>query len=186
MENLVEEIRNFVEAECRKPSSNYGYEPYEFHFIPVYKYAKQLAEELGADVEVVEIAAWLHDIGSIIGGRKEHHLLGAEIAEKKLTEMNYPKEKIELIKKCILNHRGSLNNKKESKEEQIIADADSMSHFDNISGIFKAAFIFENHNQTSAKKEVKDKLIRSWNKLSLKRSKELIKPKYDAAMLLLN
>ena len=31
-------------------------------------------------------------------------------------------------------------------------------HFDNLSGIFKAAFIFENHNQFSAKKEVKNKV----------------------------
>jgi uncharacterized protein len=183
-ESTIEKVRIFVEEECRKPSSNYGYELYEFHFISVVKYAKLLAEKLGADVDLVQIAAWLHDIGSIKEGRKDHHITGANIAEEKLRELNYPKEKIELIKKCILNHRGSINNKRESIEEQIIADADAISHFDNVSGIFKAAFIFENHNQSSAKKVVKEKLIRSWNKLSLNESKELIKPKYDAVMLL--
>ena len=26
--NIVQEIKNFVENECKKPSSKYGYEPY--------------------------------------------------------------------------------------------------------------------------------------------------------------
>lgn len=182
-ENIVEKIRIFVENECRKPTSQYGYEPYEFHFIPTVKYAKILAEKLNADMEIVEIAAWLHDIGSIICGRKEHHIAGAEIAEGKLRELNYPEEKIELVKKCILNHRGSLKHNRESVEEQIVAEADAMSNFDNLSGIFKAAFIFENHNQSSAKKAVIEKLQNKWEQLS-PASKEIIKPKYDAIILL--
>ena len=181
---IVEKIRKFVEEECRKPSSNYGFEPYEAHFIPVVKYAKELAVKKNVDVESIEIAAWLHDIGSIIYGRKNHHITGAEIAEKKLKELNYPQEKIELIKKCILNHRGSLASQRESVEEQIIAEADAMSNFDNLSGIFKAAFIFENHNQFSAKEAVRIKLNNKWNQLSSE-SQEIIKPKYDAVNLLL-
>jgi uncharacterized protein len=184
-ENIVEEIRIFVEDESKKPTSKYGYEPYLFHFIPVHNYAKQLAEKLNADIEIVELAAWLHDIGSIIYGRENHHITGAEISEKKLRELNYPEEKIELVKKCILNHRGSVKNSRGSIEEQIIADADVMSHFDNLAGIFMAAFLFENQNQGEAKESTKNKLINSWNKLS-PNSKEIIKSKYEAAMLLLN
>jgi uncharacterized protein len=55
------------------------------------------------------------------------------IAEKKLIELNYPTEKIELIKKCILHHRGSKKFTRENIEEQIIAEADVMSAFDNLS-----------------------------------------------------
>jgi uncharacterized protein len=184
MNNLVEEIRKFVEEECKKPTSKYGYEPYAFHFIPMHDYAKKLAEELGADIEIVEIAAWLHDLGSIMKGRDNHHVTGAEIAEQKLRELNYPLDKIEKVKQCILHHRGSINLKKGSAEEQIIADADAMSAFDNIGGIFRAALNFENHDQLSANRAVKNKLVNSFNKLSTK-AKELIKPKYEAAMLLL-
>ena len=183
-ENIVEEIRKFVEGECKKPASKYGYEPYEFHFVPMVKYAKILAEKLNAEIEVVEIAAWLHDIGSIINGRKEHHITGAKIAEKKLIELNYPKEKIGKIKKCIFNHRGSVNNGKTTIEEKIIADADSLSTFDNLPGIFKAAFIYENQTQGEAKKTTLKKLEGHWNKLSFPESRKLIKPKYDAAILL--
>ena len=181
--NIVKEIKKFVEDECKKPSSKYGYEPFTFHFAPVALYAGKLADELGGDKEVVLVAAWLHDIGSIISGREDHHLTGAKIAEKKLKELGYPAEKIELVKKCILNHRGSTKTK--SLEEQILAEADTMSNFNNISGIFKAAFIFEKMNQGEAKEAVRKKLENKWKQLRFKKSKQLIKPKYEAAMLLL-
>ena len=184
-ENIFENIRRFVEEESLKPTSKYGHELYKGHLISVRDYAKKLAEKLNANVEVVELAAWLHDIGSIIYGRENHHITGAEIAEKKLREFNYPEEKIELVKKCILNHRGSVNNLRESIEEKIIADADSLSHFDNLGGLFMAAFIYEKKGQREAQESVRKKLINSWNKLSLKESKELIKLKYEAILLLL-
>jgi len=183
--DIIQEIKNFVENECKKPSSRYGYEPFPFHFMPVVEYAEKLANELGGDKEIILIAAWMHDIGSIISGREDHHITGAKIAEEKLKEFKYPAEKIELVKKCILNHRGSQQNSRESIEEQIIAEADAMSSFDNISGIFKAAFVYEKQNQGEAKASVKRKLENKWKQLHFKKSKQIIKPKYDAAMLLL-
>ena len=139
--DIINEIKHFVEDECKKPTSKYGYEPFHFHFVPMVNYAEKLADELGGDKEVILIAAWLHDIGSIIHGREDHHITGAKIAEEKLKELQYPAEKIELVKKCILNHRSSQQNGRSSLEEQIIAEADAMSNFDNIAGIFKAALV---------------------------------------------
>jgi uncharacterized protein len=182
---IVQEIKKFVETECKKPSSKYGYEPFTFHFAPVAEYAGELANELGADKEVVLIAAWLHDIGSIKYGREDHHLTGAKIAEKKLKELGYPAEKIELVKKCIRNHRGSTKTKRKSLEEQILAEADTMSNFNNISGIFKAAFVFEKKDQGEAAASVRKKLENKWKQLRFKKSKQMIRPKYEAAMLLL-
>lgn len=182
---ITEEIRKFVEEECKKPTSKYGYEPYPAHFVPMARNAKILAEKLNADKEIVELAAWLHDIGSIIYGRENHHITGAEIAEKKLRELKYPEDKIRKIKNCIIAHRGSENIKKESIEAQIIADADGMATFDRIEGIFMAAFIYEKLGQVESRKSVKEKLINSYNKLSPE-AKEIIKPKFDAAMLLLS
>lgn len=183
--DVVLEIRNFVEDECKKASSKYGYEPFVFHFTHVVKYAEALADELGGDKEVISIAAWLHDIGSIMRGREDHHITGADIAEEKLKEFNYPKEKIELVKKCILNHRGSRQNSRESIEEQIVAEADVLSNFENIAGIFKAAFVYEKLDQGEAKDSVRKKLEGKWNQLHFEESKRLIKPKFEAVMVLL-
>jgi len=183
--DIINEVRNFVEEECRKPESKYGYEPFEFHFVPMVNYAKMLSEEIGGDKEIILVAAWLHDIGSIIYRREDHHITGAKIAEQKLKELNYPEEKIELVKKCILNHRGSIQNKRESIEEQIIAEADVMSNFDNIAGIFQAAFVYEHKNREEARASVKQKLENKWKQLHFDKSKEILKPKYEAAMILL-
>jgi uncharacterized protein len=182
--NIVEEIRKFVKEECLKPSSKYGFEPFEYHFEPTVEWADKLVDKLGGDREVVLIATWLHDIGSILDGRKNHHLTGPEIAEEKLRELNYPQEKIELVKKCILNHRGSLNNKRETIEEQIVAEADVISNFDNVVGIISTALIYENKTEGEAKQEVLKKLERKWKQLHFEESRKLIKPKLKAVRLL--
>ena len=183
--NIVEEIRKFVEEECRKPNANYP-TAYKYHFIYVHDIAKKLAEKSNADVELVEIAAWLHDIGSIIHGRENHHITGAEIAEKKLREFNYPEDKIEKIKKCILNHRGSKegNNNRDFIEAKIIVEADVLDAFDNISKQFLITLVHEKKPLEDAKKSIATKLQNKWGQLSIE-GKELIKPKYEAAMLLL-
>ncbi|MFH1714016.1 MAG: HD domain-containing protein [Candidatus Nealsonbacteria bacterium] len=183
--DIIQEIKNFVEEECKKPSSKYGYEPFFCHFLPVAEYADKLSDKLGGDKEVIILASWLHDIGSILNGRDDHHITGAEIAENKLKELGYPAEKIELVKKCIVNHRGSQNNNRETLEEQIVADADAISNFDNISGIFKASFVYEGNTQSEAKESVRKKLENKWNKLHFGYSKKIIKPKYEAVVLLL-
>ncbi len=183
--DTVNKIKKFVEDECKKPSSKYGYEPFPFHFVPMVNYAERLADDLGGDKEVILIASWLHDIGSIIYGRHNHHITGMKIAEEKLKELQYSSQKIELVKKCILNHRGSQENGRSSIEEQIVADADTMSSFDNIAGIFKAAFIYENKDQGEAKNSTKEKLEKKWKRLHFENSKKIIKPKFKAVMILL-
>ena len=60
-----------------------------------------------------------------------------------------------------------------------------MSNFDNIGGLFKAAYEFENLNQQEAQESVKAKLQRKYKKLHFEQSKKIIQPKYDAIMLLL-
>lgn len=178
--DTVGKIKKFVEKECKKPTSKYGFEPFEYHFVPMVKHAKILAKKLSADTEVVELAAWLHDIGSIKNGRKDHHKTGAKIAEKKLIELDYPRDKIKLIKKCIVNHRGSVNNNRESLEEKIISDADAISCFDNLPGLFKAAYVFEDLTQGEARVSVRKKLERKYKQLYFKESKDMVRDKYKA------
>lgn len=182
---LIEKVRKFVEAECKKPTSKYGYDPYKYHFKFVVEYAGKLATELKADKEIILIAAWLHDIGSIIVGRSDHHLSSAKIAEKKLTELNYPKEKIEKVKECIVSHRGSQKIKPKTLEAQILAEADVLGSFCDITGLFQCALVSEKLDRGEAKKSVREKLQNKWKQLKFPSSKKIVKPKYDAAMLLL-
>lgn len=183
--NIVEKTRQFVEDECKKPTSKYGYEPFENHFVPVVKYAKKLASDLGANEEIVEISAWLHDIGSIMEGREDHHVTGAKIAEEKLRELGYPEEKVQLVKNCIFKHRGSRGMELNTIEEQILVEADAMSAFDSIPGIFKAALVYENMTQEQARESVLRKMNNKWNQLKFEKSKEIVRPKFEAVKILL-
>jgi uncharacterized protein len=169
--NVIEEVKKFSKKECDAPNACFK-DVFENHLLIVVKYALELAEKENADKEIVEIAAWLHDIGSIRGDYKNHHISSAEIAEELLTKLNYPKERIELVKNCILTHRGSVLLKKETKEAQILADADVMSHFENVD---KLAKLF-------GKEYTLKKLERGYNKISPK-AREILKDKFEKAKL---
>jgi uncharacterized protein len=182
---LIEKVRQFVEGECLKPTAKYGHEAYKFHFVSVVNYAEILAEKLGADLDVVLLAAWLHDIGSIVYGREDHHVTSCEIVDGKLREFGCSEELIEGVKHCIFAHRGSHGIVRESVEAEILADADSMSHFDDIGGLFKAAYVYEDLSRDEARRSVRSHLVNSFAKLS-PNAKDFIKPKFEAAMLLLD
>lgn len=134
MSEITQKIKEELLNRCKIYQEKTGYDFWEEHIRYVVKNAVELAKEQGADREIVELGALLHDISmpSEYGTREEHHIYGAKIAEELLTKFNYPKEKIEFVKKCVLNHRVSTNSKRETIEEQCIADADAMAHFDCI------------------------------------------------------
>ena len=182
---IIKEVREFARTECEKPTSKYGPGPFKDHFVPMVKYAKKLAREYKADVEVVELTGWLHDLGSIIYGRRDHHITGARIAEDKLRELGYPEEKIKRVKECIISHRGSQRIKPKTIEAQILVEADTLSAFNDLSGLFQCAYLYEKLERLEAQKSVRQKSENKWKQLRFKKSKEIIEPKYEAAMLLL-
>lgn len=112
---------------------------WDLHIKIVVKYALHLAEVEKADKEVVELAALLHDIGRIKFGGKDHDITGIPEAEKILKELNYSEEVIEKVTHCIKTHRANVNRPAETKEAEIIRDADAISHFDAIGFLFKVA-----------------------------------------------
>ncbi len=170
MEEILEQVRNFFKEEWDKASEN-EHKNFKGHFEGVLKYAKMLGEKEDADMEIVEISILLHDMSSVRGDYEDHHIKSAKIAEELLLKLNYPKEKIEQVKHCILAHRGSMNIKRETKEAQILADADAMCHFDEIDALL---------NAYKTKEAVLEKLGRSYNKLS-EEAKPLVKDKLEKA-----
>mgnify|MGYP000426415147 FL=1 len=83
-----------------------------YHIESVAKNAEILAKKYGADIEIVIIAAWLHDIASVTDYNlyAEHHIYGTQIAEEILKRFDYEEDRIQKVQKCILNHRGSVKN----------------------------------------------------------------------------
>ena len=78
------------------------------HTKNVVRLALEIAGKEGANKQVVEAAAWLHDIGKIDKEAKggNHHLYSIKIAEMVLTKAGAGRESIQKVCQCIKEHMG--------------------------------------------------------------------------------
>ena len=182
-EDIYKKLEIEIKRRCKSSNNTSGYGAWTHHIKSVVEIGSKLAKEYNADVEIVRIAALLHDVASITKEeyKENHHIYGAQIAEELLENLNYPKEKIEKIKQCILNHRGSILKEKNTNEEICLADADAMAHFDNLPSMFSLVYRERKLSVKKGENFVKNKLKRSYNKLSL-RGKKIYKENYENIM----
>lgn len=182
---MLKRVREIVEEECRK-CTRYGHDVWKDHVVLVVKYAKVLAKKLSADLEMVELAALLHDIGSIKFSEANHEITGQQEAEKILKKLGYPQKSINVIKEAIGSHRGSKNVVPKSLTAKILATADAMAHFDTIPVLLRVGLQKENFNEERASRWVWEKLERDWTKkLTIPGTKRMVAEKYKAAKILL-
>ena len=158
---------------------------WRFHLLPVINNAIMLAEKYGADKDIVELASIFHDYADLLdyANRKNHHIIGGELAEKILIEDGFDAKFVERVKLCILNHRASVVKDKYSLEEICVADADAMSHLDSaVELICWRAYLGE--DIMTANNFVKEKIQKSYAKMS-EETKKLMKDKFDSIMKVL-
>lgn len=160
---------------------------WKFHTVPVVEHSLKLGKKFKADLEVLELAALMHDLASVTNQRytKQHHLYGASMAKKILRDLGLPKEKIIKIENCILNHRGSIHGERESLEEKILATADAMSHFTELADMMFLTYGVHKFETGPGAIWLKGKLIRSWKKI-MPAGRKLIAEDYKIAMKVLN
>ena len=188
MSEFTEKIKEELLKRCNNYNEKYEYDFWNDHIKYVVKNAIELAKKYDADVEIVELGALLHDIAlpSEIGHREEHNIYGTQIADELLSKLNYPADRKERVKECVLRHRGSKDLPRNTIEEQCVADADVIAHFDCIPSVFHLAF-GKNDMDMSIKdgtEFVKKKLERDFSKLS-DRTRGELKTRYDTIMKVL-
>ena len=134
--NIIKDIKNELMLLNQKHFKEENYDYWNMHIKYVVREAVKLAKKYNADKEIVELGALLHDIALVakVGTKADHHTNGAFIAKELLTKYNYPKEKIDRVVGCVLNHRSSKNAT--NIEELCVADADIIAHFSNITNAF--------------------------------------------------
>ena len=186
MNKIIEDIYKEIKKRCMLPSNAYGIVAWDHHIEIVYKIARSICNEYGANYDIVCLAALLHDIASVTNKdwTENHHLIGAQIAEELLSKYNLSEEDVNLIKKCILNHRGSKLKEKTTPEEICIADADAMAHFYSVPSLLRMVYVEKNMSIDEGADFVLKKLERSYNKLS-ENGKKIITPQYEASKILL-
>ena len=185
-EDIIKYLHDEVKRRCELSTNHFGMGCY-YHIKSVVKNAEILAKKYDANIEIVIIASWLHDIASVTDYSlyEEHHIYGAKMAYEILQQFKYEEDKIEAIQNCILNHRGSIDNKRLTIEELCVADADAISHFDNLPSLLYLAYVKKGMEIDKGRIFVKNKLIRSYEKLSFT-SKELYQNKYSQLIEILS
>ncbi len=183
---ITEEISKVVEKVCYSKKNVHSPTAWTHHICIVRKLALQLADKLKADKEIVELAALLHDIGSVSKGEwlDDHHIHGARLAKKLLEKYDYPSDRTERILHCILAHRASLNIKRKTIESEIIASADAMSHIEKTYQLLHLAYFTRNMGVEEGREFVLKKIKNSWKKL-MPEAKEIMKKKCEAALVIL-
>ena len=172
---------NLFEDETKGTKDEYNI--YKEHIQYVYNYVCLLSKGLDVDHEVLELSALLHDIAMTDKtlDRSKHNEDGADIAEQLLRDNNYPEDKIQFVKKCILNHSSKRAEYRTTQEEQILVDADGLSHFDSINNLYNLAHNVMELNDDDTLKFIQVKLTKDYNEIS-DELKYLIDDKYNNVM----
>jgi uncharacterized protein len=106
------------------------------HVSRVAHWCRYMGEIEEADLEVLEIAAFLHDIGLSRVGLKTHHTESASMAEELLRKEGIAEDRIQQI--CRIIERHAMHAPEAERiEEKIINDADRIDHMGAI-GIVRA------------------------------------------------
>lgn len=128
-----------------RPVFDYRFE----HTLAVVKIARWLAPQVGADPDIVECAAWLHDVRKYLnqGRDKDSHAQDASAAVAGiLAGTDFPPAKIPAVRHAIEHHVGlKLTRRLEPLEAACLWDADKLSkigaaslvHFMCIAGAFE-------------------------------------------------
>jgi len=123
---IINEIRN----EAKKFFvSTYGCHDWS-HVERVYNLTLRIAKKEKADVGIIKLAAYLHDIGRReemqSKGKVDHAEKGVELAKEILVKHDLDQKTKENILHCILSHRYRNNYKPMTIEAKILFDADKL------------------------------------------------------------
>jgi len=132
--SIISDARNYVEELFRTRYDNRS----SYHSFEHTKEVAEAAQKIGKgsdlsedELEAVVIAAWFHDTGYLFE-QNNHEEQSVKLAEEFLTSNNYPEEKINHVKDCILATR--MNYVPANLMEEVIHDADyiNLSSQDNL------------------------------------------------------
>lgn len=111
------------------------------HTLRVHNMCLHIGNIENADIRVLELAAYLHDIAreeqDESNGKICHAEKGAELAEEILRKLDYDERVVSQVCHCIATHRFRKSYPPETKEARILYDADKLDSIGAI-GIARA------------------------------------------------
>lgn len=138
MENLVRKVESFMTQ---------GTAHDFLHVMRVYESGQKIGIKEGADMNILEPALLLHDLGMAVPGSKETHAERSVIyANQFLEEIKYLKKYHEAILYAIKYHSWRFSNLAVTLEHKILQDADKLDGLGSI-GVIRAFLVGAQHGR---------------------------------------
>jgi uncharacterized protein len=183
---ITETIREHVLDQCKSDRNAFGPAFFEQHLLVVLEYGRKLAVVSDADAEIVELAAYLHDLAAVgdITIIPRHHLLGADLARNVLEENNYPSERIERVARCITSHSAPVQVGGGLPEEVCVSNADAMSQIARPVYWLYYVFRVRQFDFETARAWYRQRVDSNWSQL-IPQARDMIEQEYRLAKDLL-
>lgn len=142
MQNIVDNALKYIEEVFKNDYSGHDF----FHTFRVYKMATNIAIKENANLEIVQLAALLHDVDDIKLSPKTH--MRKDKARSFLSSNNVDEMVIDIICKIIdeISYRGNDSVVPETLEGKCVQDADRLDAMGAI-GVARAFAYGGNHNR---------------------------------------
>jgi uncharacterized protein len=119
---IVEKIKQEIRAQFEQDTTGHDWH----HIMRVFNLARHIQSKEGGDLEIIELAALLHDISDhkFNGGKLDE---GGKVTRSLLQKHNYPKEKIEQVVYIVdhVSYKGANTpSEMNTLEGKIVQDAD--------------------------------------------------------------
>jgi HD superfamily phosphodiesterase len=126
---LIDHVREHVRQACARETNVFGPAFFDEHIAVVADCATRLAGRLLADVEVVQLAAWLHDFSAVCDPATlpDHARASADLAACLLAGYGCPSETIARVTEAITLHSTPVAPGDGSTEAICVSHADSLS-----------------------------------------------------------
>jgi putative nucleotidyltransferase with HDIG domain len=166
IDGIERRLREVVETSTRKAAIAEWSEAAEKQSVPLYNYrldhieevvelAKVIAADTDANLEVITLSAWLHDLAKPgVGGlpARHHGVVSAEMAKEILTAEKVDREIIDQVVDVIEKHVGlTIKEPLEPIEAQILWEADKIMKLGMIGfiqGLLNGVRLFPGRNMT--------------------------------------
>ena len=183
---LIAPIREHVLQTCQREQNILGPSFFPEHVVVVANCGVQLAASLDADAEIVELAAYLHDLSAICDPSTFpiHAQASATLARDLLNERGYPPHIVSSVADAIASHSAPLQVGSASPEAVCLSNADAVARILRPAYWLYFAFRVRGLGFVEGRDWLRSLLESQWCAL-IEPAKELVGAQYSATIDLL-
>jgi len=183
---MIADIREFVRTACQQTQNVLGPSFFDQHLVVVAECATRLAERLSADEEVVELAAYLHDISAVLDPATlpDHPRQSAVFASRVLLGRGYTEGVAREVAHAIASHSDPLAIGSASPEEVCLSNADAVARILRPAYWMYFAFNIRKYGFEEGRQWLRSLIEKQWRAL-IEPAREFVGNRYATALELL-